>query len=95
MTHDTIAKWLQIKDISMTFTRHKYQHTIDLHPYALTPPRHHSTLLTFTNTEHLLLPNILITFHADYYKKKRISIETYRLNFQIRKLKRSCRNMQH
>ena len=33
------------------------------------------TLLTFTNTEHLILPNISITFQLDYYEKKRISIE--------------------
>ena len=33
------------------------------------------TQLTFTNTEHLIRPNIFITFQPDYYEKKRFSIK--------------------
>lgn len=36
---------------------------------------HRRTLLTFTNTGHLILPNIPITFRPDYYDKIPTSVE--------------------
>ena len=72
ITHETIAEMVdnegyinEINTIQIS-TRHRFASLC----FDTT-----ETLITFTNTEHLILPNISITFQPDYYEKKRISIE--------------------
>ena len=44
-------------------------------------------LLPFSNTGHLILPNISITFQLDYYEKKRMSIENLPIELPDKEVK--------
>ena len=65
-------------------------HTIPIsacHRYTSICFETRETLLKFTNTEHLILPNNLITFQPDHNNKIRISIENLPIELPDKEVK--------